>query len=256
MAYLLLGTGLLLGLYLLVRGLATADPHRLAVALRWAAVAVGVVVVVLLLVSGRIVQVLYALPLLLPFFLRWRALLARVKAALGPTPGQSSTIETAGLRMWLDHDSGQMDGEVRAGAAAGRTLSQMSQAELSDLLEELRTLDPPSVPLLEAYLDRAHPDWRGDTDGAESAGEDAAGAGQGSAGQGGAGAARGGSGGMTRAEAWQILGLEPGADEAAVKEAHRRLMLKNHPDQGGSTYIAAKINQAKDILLGRARAGS
>ncbi|ACI99098.1 DnaJ domain-containing protein [Rhodospirillum centenum] len=249
MAYLLLGTGLLLGLYLLVRGLATADPHRLAAVLRWTAVAVGVGVVMLLLVSGRFVQVLYALPLLLPFFLRWRGLLARAKAALGPTPGQSSTIETAGLRMWLDHDSGQMDGEVRAGAAAGRVLSQMSQAELADLLEELRAHDPQSVPLLEAYLDRAHPDWRGE--GAESAG-----AGQGGAGQGGAGAARGGSGGMTRDEAWQVLGLEPGADEAAVKEAHRRLMLKNHPDQGGSTYIAARINQAKDILLGRARAGS
>lgn len=236
MPYLILGLGLLLGFYLLVRGLASADPHRLAVALRWTAVAAAGVLVVVLVLSGRIVQVLYALPLLLPFVLRWRALLARVKAARGPTPGQSSSVETARLRMWLDHDTGQMDGEVREGAAAGRILSQMSEAELLTLLGELRAADPEAVPLLEAYLDRVHPDWRGPAAGTESADADV----------------RHPSAAMTEVEAWQVLGLEPGADEAAVKEAHRRLMLKNHPDQGGSTYIAAKINQAKDILLGRA----
>jgi DnaJ-domain-containing protein 1 len=90
--------------------------------------------------------------------------------------------------------------------------------------------------VLEAYLDRTQgPAWRA---GAE--------AGDGRK----AGGTRGWGGAMTFEEAWEILGLEPGADEEAIKEAHRRLMTKIHPDRGGSTYLAAKLNQAKDLLLG------
>lgn len=56
---------------------------------------------------------------------------------------------------------------------------------------------------------------------------------------------------MTRREASLILGLKESASEDRIKEAHRRIMIANHPDSGGSSYVAAKINEAKDILLGK-----
>jgi curved DNA-binding protein CbpA len=58
---------------------------------------------------------------------------------------------------------------------------------------------------------------------------------------------------MTRAQALGILGLEPGADDAAVREAHRRLISLVHPDHGGSGFLAAQVNRARDLLLGRRR---
>jgi hypothetical protein len=55
---------------------------------------------------------------------------------------------------------------------------------------------------------------------------------------------------MAREEAYEVLGLHPGASETEIKEAHRRLMRGAHPDAGGSDWLAARINQARDILLG------
>lgn len=62
---------------------------------------------------------------------------------------------------------------------------------------------------------------------------------------------------MTRREALLILGLRESAaqDAQRVKDAHRRIMLANHPDSGGSPYISVKVNEAKDMLLGKKRAG-
>ncbi len=56
---------------------------------------------------------------------------------------------------------------------------------------------------------------------------------------------------MTRSEALKVLGLEQNASESEVRAAHRRLIQQTHPDKGGTSYLAAKINEAKDVLIGR-----
>ncbi len=162
-------------------------------------------------------------------FTRLRSVFHQLKAAVGPTPSQSSAVETELLRMTLDHDSGDMDSEVLNDDFAGRRLSDLSLAKLLALLRECRAGDAESATVLEAYLDRYHTDtWRAAETGEAGFADQA----------------------MTREQAHRILGLKPGAGDQEVRQAHRRLMLKNHPDRGGSTYIAAKINQAKEVLLG------
>mgnify|MGYP003313822543 FL=1 len=138
--------------------------------------------------------------------------------------------------MRLDHDSGKLDGTVLHGSFNGRQLSELALADLIILLQECRINDAQSASILESYLDRAHgTEWRG----GDGAGRD----GQSNATQNGSV--------MTVEEAYDILGLKPGAGKDQIREAHRKLMLKNHPDHGGSTYIAARINQAKELLIGK-----
>jgi DnaJ-domain-containing protein 1 len=112
------------------------------------------------------------------------------------------------------------------------------------LLRECRAADEKAARLLEAYLDRLHPDWRDAMAGGRAGGSGTDG--------GRAGNGRPASGGaMTVDEACAILGLGPGATAEEVKEAHRRLMIKLHPDHGGSDYLASQINRARDVLLHR-----
>jgi DnaJ-domain-containing protein 1 len=132
-----------------------------------------------------------------------------------------------------------MDGKVLHGQFAGKLLSELPLAQLMEVWKECRAQDVQSARLLEAYLDRAAPDWRGA-------------AGQSGASGRGSGAAPT-NGRMTPDEAYEVLGLSPGAGAPEVRRAHRELMKKLHPDRGGSTYLAAKINQAKDVLLSARR---
>jgi len=147
--------------------------------------------------------------------------------------GRTSRVVTDHLEMELDHDSGAMRGRVLKGRFAGREIQSMAPAEMALLWQECRFADPQSAQLIEAYLDRAHPAWREDM-ARDTAAPDP-------------------NGIMSREEAFEVLGLEPGASEEEIRRAHRDLMLKLHPDRGGSSYLAAKINQAKDVLLGRSR---
>jgi len=239
--YFILGLALLIGFVLLGRWFVSADPKKIATGLKWTLIVLGVVVVIYLFVVGRAYIATFLLPALLVFLLRSRGLWQRIKAARGPSPGQTSEVNTAFLKMTLDHDSGEMDGLVLAGQFQGAALSQLELEHLVALWQECRAQDTQSAAVLEAYLDRVHGDtWR-EAAGAEPSG-DSAGAG------GGPRAAANGQ--MTREEAYEILGLEPGATNEEINAAHHRLMRKIHPDHGGSNYLAAKINQAKDLLLG------
>ena len=149
------------------------------------------------------------------------------------TSGGASHVRSAYLEMELDHDSGEMRGRILAGRHQGLTLDRLDVKTLVGLLGEF---DDESRALLMAYLDRRDAGWREHAQGDAAAGRPAA-----------------SSGKMSEQEAYQILGLEPGADADAIARAHRTLMKKFHPDQGGTTYLAARINEAKEILLRRHR---
>lgn len=236
--YLFFGFLLMVALIGLMVAFTRAEPTALARALRWTAIGLAGTGMVLLPFIGRGSLIAFAPALLLPLISRMLIQRTRQWSRAAPQPGRSSTVATDWLAMTLDHDSGAMEGQVRAGRFSGRRLSDLGLSSLLELLEDCRAADPDAVALLEAYLDRTHgAAWR-----ASPGGDDTA------AGHGSAAGAR--TGGMTRQEAYEILGLAVGASPLAVKEAHRRLMQNLHPDRGGSTYLAAKINQAKDLLLG------
>jgi DnaJ domain len=235
MLYLLGGFAVLSGFLLLVYLFVNADPARLARGLKVTGIVIAVVAVATLAISGRLAALLMPLAMLMPLLIRVRSLLDRYRP---PAGGQTSTVATPFLRMTLDHDTGTMEGTVLRGRFAGMRLDELGPADLLALLRECRAEDEEGARLLEAYLDRVRPDWRD-----ELAGE--------RAGPGGGGGARPTSSDMTVDEAYAVLGLAPGADAEAIKEAHRRLMVKLHPDHGGSDYLATKINRARDLLLHR-----
>jgi hypothetical protein len=149
----------------------------------------------------------------------------------GARPGRSSIARSAMIEMRLDHDSGAMTGTILAGAYAGRAVETLSRPELVSLRQELARDDPDGVSLLEAYLDRRFAGWREADEGQRQR--------------------RGGGGSMSRREALEVLGLVEGASGADIVRAHRTLMKKFHPDHGGSTTLAARVNQAKDVLMQR-----
>lgn len=243
--YLVLGIALLAGILLAGRWYVSADPKILVRALKWVLVIVVVAVIVFFVVSGRFAWAVMALPALLPWVMRFRQMARTAKAfrrmsqaGAGHASGQTSDIETRTLRMRLDHDSGRMSGDVIDGRFAGRALEDLTLDELLDLLDDCRRGDTQSVTILESYLDRERVDWRQH----QQARHDGAGSAH-------AGGSAGSTGGMSRAEALEVLGLEEGASPEDIRSAHRRLIAGLHPDHGGSSYLAAKINEAKDVLL-------
>jgi hypothetical protein len=153
------------------------------------------------------------------------------------SPGQTSRVRSQFLDMLLDHDTGNLNGQIVAGEHQGRSLDEFG---LNQLVGLAQTFDPESRALLESYLDRRFAGWREDPQG------DGAGRQSGQVG-------RPPSSKMTEEEAYQILGLQAGASADDISRSHRSLMKKLHPDQGGSTYLASRVNEAKDTLLHRHR---
>jgi hypothetical protein len=231
----------LAGFYLVFRWF-VRQPGRTQ--LQVAAVAIGVALVALS-ATGRLNWVFALFGALLPFLRRLLSLVAYLPAfqrlyrqfksaqpGAGPSTGQQSKVETRFVRMTLDHDTGEMNGSVLEGRFAGNDLKELSLEQLIALLAECTREDEESAALLRAYLDRVHGDeWQEREQ--PQAGDNAAGF----------------SSEMTRHEAYEILGLDEGATEEQIIEAHRRLMQKVHPDRGGSTFLASKINRAKGLLL-------
>ena len=236
--YLFLGIALLIGFWLIAQWYVRAQPGQIAGMVKLVAFALILLAIGLLIAFGRLSWALILLPALLPWLMRARAMRNMWSAARGPSGGQTSNVSTETLAMDLDHDTGEMDGSVLDGPFEGRRLSDLDEVLLLDLYRWIAVNDEQGARLLEAYLDRTlGVEWR------EAAGAGAAGSG---AGEG--GIPPGGTG-MDREEAYQVLGLEPGASADAIRKAHRRLMQHAHPDRGGSPYLAAKINAAKDLLL-------
>ncbi len=235
-SYFILGICLLVGLTLLGYWFVRTEPKNVIRLLRWVLAILALIVGGFLIWGGLRAWALLAMPFLLPILMNWRAIRARMRAARGPSPGLASEVETRFFRMTLDHDSGVMTGQVTEGRFAGRMLEDLDLDDLIALWAECHAEDAQSAAVLEAYLDRTQGEaWR------EAAAQSGTGTGP---------RAPGAAGTMSREEAYEILGLEPGASRKAIHDAHRRLMQKVHPDHGGSNYLAAKINQAKALLLG------
>ena len=238
----ILGLCLLVGGLLLMRWYVSAQPVNIMRAGKWTLGLVGTALAVYLIVSGRIAQALFALPFYAPVLLGIlrRVGMFRRAASMGggasTSTGQMSDVRTDWLTMQLDHYTGEIDGEVRKGRFAGSVLSGLDLADMLLLLDELDREDRESDDLLEAFLDRRFPDWREE---GEPAAEGASGDSRKSAGR----------GGMSLAEAYEILGLDEGATPEDVRAAHKRLMKHAHPDNGGSTWLAQQVNEAKDVLL-------
>ena len=233
MQFFLLGlTALLLSLVVL-RGFTMANPQILVGQLR-AGVGIAALVGAGFLVLRGLVG--YAVSLAaLGSWLLWGAGAAPWGRPGGgqQSQGQTSRVTTDYLEVELEHDTGDMRGRVLKGVFAGRALQDLSPLETVELWRDCRFADPQSERILEAYLDRVHPNWREDM--ARKDGE----------------AAPRPGGRMSREQALEVLGLTADASEDAIRRAHRELMLKLHPDRGGSTFLAAQINEAKEVLLGK-----
>ena len=160
----------------------------------------------------------FALGLRAPPFLQ---ILSRFKTS-------PSQFRTASLAVEVNFSTRQMDGEVLEGEFTGRRLSDLSADEAQQLSDSLRESDRESYVLLQAYLMRngRGGDEQSQQDSTSNSFSD-----------------------LSNEEALKILGLQPGASKEDIGKAHKRLMQRLHPDRGGSDYLAAKINAAKDQLL-------
>ncbi|MFT6556584.1 DnaJ domain-containing protein [Sneathiella sp.] len=229
LGYFIIGVALIVGLIIGANAVAQANPKTIIRAIRIATAIILGVVATFFVFTGRFA---YAPPLAAAaiFLLSNRSFLGNRK----PSSGNQSDVKTNWIHAVLDHDSGDMDGLVLQGTYKDKNLSDLNARELNNLLEELSD-DAQSRSILETYMDRRFSDNEKETNFRQDhANSDET---TGSYSQ-----------DMSKAEALEVLELDKGATKEEIKAAHKRLMKKFHPDHNGSSYMAAKINQAKDIL--------
>jgi|SRR5690242_3533619 len=233
MAILLLALGGLAAVVLAIRWFLRANPSMIArgsrrILLMLAAFAIGVLLIFSIRFLPEVLPELLALVGLLGTTLLTRLLRRQPARDFGtPGAGRRTEVRTTFLRAWIDHGTGDVGGAVMAGRLAGRTLESLAEGELLDLQREV-SADPDSARVLEAYLDRRlGASWRNTQSAPPAPKTD-----------------------LSRSEALAVLGLSEGATADQIRAAHRRLIQKVHPDVGGSADLAARINRAKDVLLG------
>jgi hypothetical protein len=241
MPYILAG---FLVFWLLLYGLqafSRANPAAFARALKRGSGYAVLLAAVFLLLLGRIDFALVCAALgfwLIGFSRRASAPFFRREAtARGRTAGVSR-VRSAMIEMELDQTTGQMCGTILAGPDEGRSLEQMIRPQCEALYRLCLRDDPDGARLLEVYLDRRFPGWRTARDKEQDTGTGQTGR-----------AAR--QGAMSEDEAYEVLGLQKGASRDDVMRSHRSLIKKLYPDHGGSTDLAARVNEAKDVLMRR-----
>ncbi|USG60189.1 DnaJ domain-containing protein [Sneathiella marina] len=232
LAYFIIGLSLFVALLIGGNSLANADPKKLVKALRISATIICALLAGFFILTGRFA---YAPPFVIAalFFLRNKPLFG---AGNAPSSGQQSDVETDWIKATLNHDSGEMDGQILKGKYESHILSTLSFDQLMEFHDEAQD-DPQTLAILNSFLDRYHA--QADASGATSEEQTKEQKTR----------KQSGTGPMTRREALDILELTDDATLAQIKKAHRQLMKKFHPDHDGSEYMAAKINEAKDVLI-------
>ena len=236
MGYSLLGIILLVALVFFLKWYATAPTQSIMKVLKWGGITLAVIIGMLFVLRGGVQFLWIAGAFLLPWLLRAWGMRNFAQASKSRAGGQKSKVRTRFVAMELDHDTGEMDGDILEGQYAGRRLSDLDLESLIDFLHAAASKEAQSAQVLESYLDRMHSvEWRRQSSPSGGATYEQATGGR--------------SSHMSREEAFEVLGLEVHAKDEEIKRAHRRLIREYHPDRGGSDYLAAKINEAKDLLL-------
>ena len=224
MIAMLAGLGGLLLLYGLLRAFANSTLAQAKQALVLGSAALGAALVVVMILAGRANMALTAGIFFGPALWRWwQGFQAKQAFSRNAADGETA-VDTATLEMRLDLATGAMRGRVKRGVFEGQSLDDLAVPRLLELLADCRAEDPDSVPLLEAWLDRVAPEWRVSEPAPAAM--------------------------MDRAAALTLLGLVEGASETDIRAAHRRAMREAHPDAGGDEKLAARLNAARDFLLG------
>lgn len=224
-------------LVVLIRRAQRQPPHKRRAAYFQIILGAAVVGVVILTLMGKmhwlgaaITGLLVVARQMLPLLIRLLPMLGSLRGQAGSTGSKQSEVSARILTMTLDHDSGDLSGEVLEGPFKDWLLEELDRQQLDELLAYCQREDADSAQLLASYLEQRFP---GDETAHERAESDHP----------------HNATGLSRAEALSLLGLEEGATHDEIISAHRTLIQKVHPDRGGNDYLAAKINEAKDFLL-------